>query len=276
MSYSEESDFLEKEDVVQSIRNCLGGSLGSIASAKALEIGGSGGILAGLLSNHVAHIISTDVDDMNRNYAGQFPHLLQSKFERNGRPFNLANLEFLRADAQDLPFRDGWFQFIFSLNAFEYIPDPLLALAEALRVTAPGGLIYIRFDPVWTADSGSHFLARIGAPWQHLISSDGEIEAMMLANGASGDEIHSYKNHMNRLAASFYRENFPAVIQRCGGTILHHDSYAGCVDPAYLRHPNRELAASRLGCNPSDLLIRNFEFLIRRNPTTCASSLGTG
>lgn len=265
MTYSEETDFQEKEAIVNAIRSCLGNKVGMLETAKALEVGGSGGILAGLLSNQVSHVISTDIEDISVQYDGQFPHLLKAKFQRNGRSLNLGKLEFLWADAQTLPFRDGLFQFVFSLNAFEHIPDPLAALSEAIRVTSSGGLIYIRFDPVWTADSGSHFLHRIGAPWQHLISSDTEIGAMMAANGASGHEIESYKHHMNRLPASFYRDNFPSVVHRSGASIVYHDSYAGCVDNSHMKHPNYKAAATRLGCDPSELLVRSFEFLIKRN-----------
>ena len=265
MSYSEEMDFQEKEATVNAIRSCLGAKTEMLRCARALEVGGSGGILAGLLSNEVSHVISTDIDDISVKYDGQFPHLLKAKFQRNGRFVDLGKLEFLWADAQTLPFRDGLFQFVFSLNAFEHIPDPLAALSEAIRVTSPGGLIYIRFDPVWTADSGSHFLHRIGAPWEHLISSDAEVGAIMADNGASDDEIYSYKNHMNRLPASFYRDNFPSVVRRSGATILHHESYAGCVDGSHLKHPNLAIAAEQLNCDISDLLVRSFEFLIQRD-----------
>jgi SAM-dependent methyltransferase len=265
MTYSEEADFQEKESIVNAIYSCLGDKVETLKCAKALEIGGSGGILAGLISSQVSHVISTDIDDISVKYDGQFPHLLKAKFQRNGRSVDLGKLEFLWADAQTLPFRDGLFQFVFSLNAFEHIPDPLAALSEAIRVTSPGGLIYIRFDPVWTADSGSHFLHRIGAPWEHLLSSDAEVTTMMAANGASDDEIESYKNHMNRLPAVFYRDNFPSVIYRSGATILYHDSYAGCVDASHMKHPNLAAAASHLNCEKFELLIRGFEFLIQRN-----------
>ena len=265
MTYSEEADFQEKEVILNDIYRCLGRKVESLKNVNALEIGGSGGILAGLISNHVSHVISTDIDDISVKYDGQFPHLLKAKFQRNGRSLDLGKLEFLWADAQTLPFRDGLFQFVFSLNAFEHIPDPLAALSEAIRVTSPGGLIYIRFDPVWTADSGSHFLHRIGAPWEHLISSDDKVEAMMIANGASEYEVISYKNHMNRLPVGFYRDNFPSVISKSGASMVHHMSYSGCVDDDHIHHPNFEMAAVHMKCDKIDLLVRGYEFLIQKN-----------
>lgn len=265
MSYVETDDFAEKEAVVEYMRECLGDSFETLWQRNGLEIGGSGGILAGLLSGHLKSIISTDIADTAMTYDGQFPYLLKEKFKRNGRNINLGKVQFLWADAQNLPFRDNWFEFVVSLNAFEHIPDPAAALSEILRVTKPGGLIYIRFDPVWTADSGSHFLSRIGAPWQHLLSDDSEIDVMMSVDGATDYEVNSYKSDMNRHPVSYYREMLPRVTERGRGTFLWYNIYDGCVDQSYPSHPNRALAAARLGCDPDDLLIRGFELLIQRN-----------
>ncbi|WP_426265197.1 class I SAM-dependent methyltransferase [Sphingomonas sp. PWP1-2] len=265
MSYREIDDFSEKDTVVEYMKDCLGESFETLSQRNGLEIGGSGGILAGLLSAHLKSLISTDIADIAVTYDGKYPHLLREKFKRNGRDLDLAKLQFLWADAQNLPFRDNWFDFVVSLNAFEHIPDPAAALSEIMRVTAPNGLIYIRFDPVWTADSGSHFLDRIGAPWQHLISDDAEIGTMMAANGASDYEIASYKSHMNRLPVGFYRDMLPRVIERGRGTILWYNSYGGCVDEIYPSHPNLASAAAKLACDPADLLLRGFELVIKRD-----------
>jgi len=50
---------------------------------------------------------------------------------------------FLRADAEHLPFTDDTFDAVVSVGAVIYFPDPVAALAEARRVTRPGGSILV-------------------------------------------------------------------------------------------------------------------------------------
>jgi SAM-dependent methyltransferase len=47
------------------------------------------------------------------------------------------------ADAHGLPFRDGHFKAVVALGLFEYLSDPAVVLAEAVRVTAPGGVLLL-------------------------------------------------------------------------------------------------------------------------------------
>lgn len=49
--------------------------------------------------------------------------------------------KFQQADAMSLPFSDGSFDIAASALVINFIPDPLPALREMLRVTAPGGTV---------------------------------------------------------------------------------------------------------------------------------------
>lgn len=49
-----------------------------------------------------------------------------------------------RIDAKELPFPDGRFAGVISNSIIHHIPEPASVLAEAVRVTAPGGLLFIR------------------------------------------------------------------------------------------------------------------------------------
>jgi SAM-dependent methyltransferase len=51
----------------------------------------------------------------------------------------LGNVAYLRGDARDLPFRDGSFDAACCLAALYLIEEPMRALAELVRVLAPGG-----------------------------------------------------------------------------------------------------------------------------------------
>jgi ubiquinone/menaquinone biosynthesis C-methylase UbiE len=53
-------------------------------------------------------------------------------------------VQLLQADAKRLPFRDGMFHVVISNSILHHIPEPLLALREAVRVTAPGGRLFFR------------------------------------------------------------------------------------------------------------------------------------
>lgn len=49
----------------------------------------------------------------------------------------------INADGQYLPFRDNSIDYLFSSHALEHIPNPKLALSEAIRVLKPGSVAFI-------------------------------------------------------------------------------------------------------------------------------------
>jgi SAM-dependent methyltransferase len=51
----------------------------------------------------------------------------------------MGNLAYVRGDARDLPFRDGSFDAVCCFAALYLIEEPMRALAEIVRVLAPGG-----------------------------------------------------------------------------------------------------------------------------------------
>ena len=53
-------------------------------------------------------------------------------------------IQLLLADAKQLPFHDKSFSAVMSNSIVHHIADPHTALAEAVRVTAPGGLLFHR------------------------------------------------------------------------------------------------------------------------------------
>lgn len=263
--YTEEQDFTEKLAVLDDLSYWLNQVVGDSSVQPSLEIGGSGGLLAGLFAGRFGYTICTDIVDWDVKYNGEGMKLLYEKFIRNGHSLLLDRLKYIPADAQALMFRDCLFDVVFSLNAFEHISDPIQALREAIRVTRSGGMIYLRFDPVWTADSGSHFLHLIKAPWAHLLLPDDEIADIMRANGAAEDEIVSYKNDMNRLPVTYYRTMLPTVVAELGCTLVFETAWTGLVDPDFAHHPNLPLAARKLGLEPDDLLVRGFQFVIKKD-----------
>lgn len=62
-----------------------------------------------------------------------------------------------------LPFRDDSLDVCYSSNVLEHVPDPWLMAEEMVRVTRPGGLVFISYT-VWFGPWGGHETA----PWHFL------------------------------------------------------------------------------------------------------------
>ena len=53
-------------------------------------------------------------------------------------------IRFARGDAKNLPFPDGRFEAVVSNTIVHHIPEPAVALAEMVRLVAPGGTLMVR------------------------------------------------------------------------------------------------------------------------------------
>jgi SAM-dependent methyltransferase len=67
------------------------------------------------------------------------------------------------ADGYWLPVRDGGADVAFSSNVLEHVPDPMGLVEEMIRVTRPGGLVYVSFCN-WYSPWGGHEMS----PWHYL------------------------------------------------------------------------------------------------------------
>lgn len=86
---------------------------------------------------------------------------------------------FLPGDVYALPFDDGVFDVVVAHQVFQHLTDPVAALRECLRVTAPGGIVALR-DADYAAMS--YHPTPLGLrEWTH------RYRAMAQANGAEPD-----------------------------------------------------------------------------------------
>jgi len=87
-------------------------------------------------------------------------------------------LSIQHADLYALPFEDGFADLVTIHQVMHYLHDPAMALGEAARVLAPGGLLLI-------VDFAPHQLEFLRTEHQHrrLGFSDGEIESWAAAAG---------------------------------------------------------------------------------------------
>jgi arsenite methyltransferase len=79
------------------------------------------------------------------------------------------NIGFLRADAQQLPFRDASFDAAMSVAVLQLVPDPKAALAEISRVLKPGGRLAVM---VPTAGRAATWLRRLPNAGAHIFDED--------------------------------------------------------------------------------------------------------
>ena len=69
----------------------------------------------------------------------------------------------LRASGEALPVRSGVVDVCYSSNVLEHVASPWTMAAEMVRVTRPGGTVYLSFTP-WLSPWGGHETAR----WHYL------------------------------------------------------------------------------------------------------------
>lgn len=65
--------------------------------------------------------------------------------------------------ALQMPFVDGAFDVTFSSNVLEHVPGPWVMADEMVRVTRPGGIVYLSYTN-WLSPWGGHETA----PWHYL------------------------------------------------------------------------------------------------------------
>jgi len=91
---------------------------------------------------------------------------LYSRHVPNGRKVNVA-CSLVCGDVGQLPFRDGYFDLVTSMSAFEHFLDVPRVVSELSRVLRPGGLLWVRIHP-FTCLSGGHNLSFTEIPLRHL------------------------------------------------------------------------------------------------------------
>lgn len=261
-TYNEASDFENHRQNFDRMRAGIGSALPP-RSGRVLDVGGGQGMHACFLASIYSECWCSDIIDYQQLYDGSFPRLFREKCARNSIEMAPESLKFIECDAMNILFRDGYFDLVTSFNAFEHIPDPSIALAEMIRVAAPDAVIYVSFDPIWTADTGSHFQHRVKEPWSHLIMSDEEFLAAMDKAGAPDYEKAEYIRAMNRKRLTEFKDIFADVIAKGQVEAISELSWSGVTNEAHLKHPNY-LKCREAGFSDADLTTRGLEYVLRK------------
>jgi 2-polyprenyl-3-methyl-5-hydroxy-6-metoxy-1,4-benzoquinol methylase len=103
--------------------------LPEVRGKRVLEIGCGRGVFARYLAERGAEVVAADFSP--------------AAVEHARRRLEGLHATALVADIQDVPFPDGDFDVVVSQETLEHVPDPMLGLAELVRVTRPGGKLIV-------------------------------------------------------------------------------------------------------------------------------------
>jgi SAM-dependent methyltransferase len=152
----------------------------TLAGRTVVDVGGGGGWFTAAFSARGAHCLLVEPDLAELRSRGEAP------------------AGAVQADGLRLPVRDGAADITFSSNVLEHVPDPLRMISEMIRVTKPGGLIYLAFTN-WYSPWGGHEMS----PWHYL--------------GAGFARRHYVRRHQHEPKHTVGKSLFPVSI----GDVLH-------------------------------------------------------
>src|SRR6266511_2478771 len=113
---------------IEMVREQLRSFVAPTGDERALDAGTGAGTLALALAPLVREVVGVDV----------VPELLERA--RLGAP---ANVTFVEGDATKLPFETGSFDLSCSRRTLHHIAHPEMAVAQLVRVAAPGGRVFV-------------------------------------------------------------------------------------------------------------------------------------
>jgi SAM-dependent methyltransferase len=109
-----------------------------------------------------------------------------------------ANVSFLSADAQDLPFADSAFQCVLCLNLIDRVPHPKRVIEEITRVLSPTGLLLISDPYDWEEEhtAPAEWIANMcglfsPAHWEIILEKDRVPFTLLVYDR----KISTYANH---------------------------------------------------------------------------------
>jgi SAM-dependent methyltransferase len=117
-----------------------------LEGARLLDVGGGPGFFADAFTAAGAWYVPCDVDAGELRLHGREP-----------------GPRTVQGSGMALPFRDGSFDVCYSSNVLEHVPAPWRMADEMVRVTRPGGTVFLSYT-IWYGPWGGHETS----PWHYL------------------------------------------------------------------------------------------------------------
>jgi SAM-dependent methyltransferase len=161
-----EPDLFYRELAADSIGQVAGYT--PLAGRTVLDLGGGPGYFTAAFVAHGARCLLVEPDGSALQSGRTPPHgplagLIEPGSAANSGPTGPLPAGTVRGDGMALPVPDASVDVCFSSNVLEHVGDPIAMLAEMVRVTRPGGVIYLAFTN-WYSPWGGHEMA----PWHYL------------------------------------------------------------------------------------------------------------
>lgn len=142
---------------------------------------------------------------------------------------------FIQADlGRPIPLPNASYDFVFSFNAFEHIPDPSLAINEIIRILKPGGYIWIEFNPLYASPLGLHAFC-FKMPYPQFLFSEEIIQEKLKSLGLNdlGQDLETLQP-LNHWRPKQFRE----LWKRNDCTIINYsENYDSSHLDIVLQHP---------------------------------------
>ena len=136
-----------------------------LAGAMVLDVGGGGGYFTRAFTRAGARSILVERDALEPAPAvdGEAARSSEERHRLAVWPGRLARGTTVAGDGLKLPFKDAVADVTFSSNVLEHVAEPRGLVDEMVRVTRPGGLIYVSYT-AWYSPWGGHETS----PWHYL------------------------------------------------------------------------------------------------------------
>jgi SAM-dependent methyltransferase len=126
------------------------------------------------------------------------------------------------AAAEALPFRDGQFDFVICTQVFEYLPEPVLAVAEIKRVLRKGGVLFLSAPSILLRNSDKECWRFLPEGWRQLLREFETVEVIPEGNSLTG-----FFRTCNVFLLSFFRPRMLAPVWQW--TVVPFLNVAGCM-----------------------------------------------
>ncbi|MFH1755303.1 MAG: class I SAM-dependent methyltransferase [Candidatus Latescibacterota bacterium] len=201
------------QDLVQSFLE----PTGDLRGKRVLDIGcGLGGKTIAYGEGGASQVFGTDLSLEFANASASYADQRDASFVWG----------FFAGDAASLPLADAAFDTVVANDTMEHFTDPVRAFSEMIRVTKPGGAIWIFFTPYFSP-LGSHLYDYIYIPWCHLIFTRRQLLKAITEIFASGEGRAPSTNPVadaEKVMASFDRDLNRMSVRRFFKMVKDHPS----------------------------------------------------